>query len=43
MAVFCGTRGVDPSGFMLSSEVLPSFQPAFCSMLLRTVWFSTQS
>ena len=42
-AVFCGSGSVVPSGFVFSSEVLPSFQPAFCSMLLRTVWFSTQS
>ena len=43
MAVFCGSSSVVPSGSVFSSEVLPSFQPAFCSMLLRTVWFSTQS
>ena len=43
IAMICGARSIVSSRLMFVSEVLPGFQPAFSTFLLRTVLASTQS
>ena len=42
IVVFHGSGSIIPGCFMIAREDLPSFQPAFSTFLLRTVWTSMQ-